>query len=69
MTTQGTLFDASPAPQKVTVCQSCGRYGVVHERTADPFEDTWRCLSCGTSGTRSHSRAFGPRHEEAKASA
>lgn len=67
--TQGTLFVAPRGPQKATICQSCKRYGVMHERTADPFEDTWRCLACGTSGTRSYSREFGPRREEAKARA
>ena len=67
--TQGTLFGEAPGPEKATVCQACGRYGVVATRTDDPFEDAWRCLSCGVSGTRSWSRECGPRHEEAKASA
>ena len=67
--TQGTLSGEPAKAEKATVCQSCERYAVVHERTDDPFEDTWRCLACGTSGTRSHSRVFGPRWEEAKATA
>ena len=66
---QGTLFGEPAQAETATVCQSCGRYAVVATRTDDPYEDTWRCLACGTSGTRSYSREFGPRREEAKARA
>lgn len=63
--TQGTLFGPA-VPVKTTVCMVCGRCGAVVTPTADPDESAWRCLACGSSGTRSWSREFGPRVEQGK---
>ena len=43
-------------------CYVCGGRTVV-TRTADPYEDDWRCTGCGTSGNVSWSRVFGERAE------
>ena len=60
--TQGTLFGVPP----VVAHGRCDYGGgvVVVERTDDHYEDRWHCMSCPSHGNLSHSRVFGPRHEE-----
>ena len=45
---------------------NCGTTALV-TRTADPYEDAWTCPRCEGSGTISHNRERGSRHDAVKA--
>jgi hypothetical protein len=55
-----------PEPVRSEPCEVCGGV-VVYQRTANPFEDVWRCTGCQSVREQiSWSREFGPRFEEVK---
>jgi hypothetical protein len=63
--TQGSLFDDGWVAAHP--CMYCDGGQVLTRRTCDTYEDDWKCSRCSAWGNVSHSRVFGPRHDEVMA--
>lgn len=62
------LFESPAQAVSRYRCDSCKAGHVTVTRTADIFEDDWRCDTCPAYGNISWSRVFGERAEEQRGS-